>query len=152
MLWSSSHPSDMPLDQVPMIANKNYTADLPPEDLKSDGHQELVGCTASFDQTGCRGTPEALPKFSIGSNDTEQSKGHQGIVGRMALLVHLGSRGMPKAMPKFPDESNALTNPKPPAPGLPSTPTTEQPPPQWHPKSTAKWHAKSPAPGQPSAL
>jgi hypothetical protein len=63
MLWSSSHPNDMPLDQVPTIANKNYAANLPPEDLQSDGHHELVGCTASFDLPGHRGTPEALPKI-----------------------------------------------------------------------------------------
>jgi hypothetical protein len=130
MLWSSSCLDDMPLDQVPTIANKNYAAKLPPEDLRSEGHQEPVGCTASFDHLGRRGTPAALPKFPNGSNDMEQSKGHQGFVGRTALFDHPGRRGTPKALPKFPDESDALNKTKSPAPGQPSTPMAEKPTPQ----------------------
>jgi hypothetical protein len=101
MLWSSSHPNDMPLDQVPAITNKNCTANLPPEDLQSNGHQELVGCTALFDLPGHRGMPEALPKFSGGSNDSEQSRRSQEFVGCMASFEHPGCRGTPEALPKF---------------------------------------------------
>jgi hypothetical protein len=152
MLWSSSCPDDTPLNQVPTIANKYYAAKLPPEVLGSKGHQEPVGCTASFDHLGRRGTPEALPKFPDGSNDMEQRKGHQGIVSCNALFDHPGRRGMPEALLKFTNESDALNKTKSPAPGLPSTPMAKKPTPQWHPKSTAKWHTKSPALGHPSAL
>jgi hypothetical protein len=144
MLWSSSCPNDMPLNQVPTIANKNYAAKLPPEDLRSEGHQEPVGCAALFDHPGRRGTPEVLPKFPDGSNDMEK-EGHQGFVGCKALFDHPGRRGTPEALPKFPDESDALNKTKSPAPGQPSTPMAKKPTPQWHQKFTAKWHT-SPQP------
>jgi hypothetical protein len=109
-LWSSSHPDEKPLDQVPPIATTHHSANLPPEDLQSNGHQELVGCTASFDHPGCRGTPEALPKFSEESDpkhlstplaENLRSNGHQELVGSTASFDHQGCRGTPEALPKI---------------------------------------------------
>ncbi len=101
MLWSSSQPDEMPFDQVSPIASKSHAAKPPPTDLGCNGHQEPVSCMALFDHPGCRGVPEALPKFPNVSREKGKSKGRQDFVGHMALFDHPGCRGPPEVLPKF---------------------------------------------------
>jgi hypothetical protein len=66
---------------------------MPPEDFRSVGHQDDVGLTVLFEHLGCRGTPEAMSKFSappmvIGDN-------HEwGVLVSTFLLDHDPSRIM----------------------------------------------------------
>jgi hypothetical protein len=46
-----------------LVANE-YAAKMPPEDFGSEDHQDVVERTVLFEHLECRGTPEALSKFS----------------------------------------------------------------------------------------